>query len=313
MSADIQLLSVVAPCFNEAEVIERFYLELKATLDGLAGLDHEILVVDDGSTDDTLAVLNRLSRVDRKLVPLSLSRNFGQAIALSAGLDAARGSAVVLMDCDLQHPPDLIPRMVSLWREGNDIVSTVRRSSEGTSWFKRVTSATFYWVLNHISETPIEPGGADFCLLSKRVRDSIVEMPERHRFLRGLISWVGFKRSLLPFEAPERAAGTTKYSYRKMVAMAIDATFAFSVAPIRILIRIGPIIAFLGFLYLTYILLSHWLGAGLVPGWGSLISVVLILGGLQIMFLGIVGEYLARVFEQAKGRPLYLLKQDRPE
>ncbi|MEW6074103.1 MAG: glycosyltransferase family 2 protein [Planctomycetota bacterium] len=307
------LLSVIAPCLDEAEGIEAFYRALKTTLDGLPGVDHEILIVDDGSTDATLEKINALARDDPRLVPLSLSRNFGQAAALSAGLDAARGDAVVLMDSDLQHPPALLPRMVELWREGNDIVSAVRRRSTDASWWKSASSAAFYWILNRISATPIEPGAADFCLLSRRVRDAIVGMPERHRFLRGLISWVGFPRALVPFDAPARAAGSTKYGLRRMLGMALDAIFSFSVAPIRLVVRVGLVVVLLGLAYLAHILLIALLRRDLAPGWASLICVALILGGLQIAFIGVIGEYLARVFEQTKGRPLYVLKQGREE
>lgn len=305
------LLSVVSPCFNEESVIELFHRELALVLDGLPDLDAEIVLVDDGSRDRTLAVLDRLAAVDPRVRPVALSRNFGHQIALSAGLDAARGDLVVLMDSDLQHPPDLLPAMLQAVRGGADIVSTVRRTT-AAPWLQRLTSRAFYWVLNRLSEVPIEPAAADFCLLTARVRDQLVAMPERHRLLRGMIAWVGFARTFLPFDAPPRAAGKTKYSWRKRMALAVDGILGFSTAPMRLAIWVGLWVAGLGALYLLYVLgKALWTG-DVVTGWPSLISVTLILGGLQIVFIGVIGAYLGRVFEQAKGRPLYVLRRDVP-
>lgn len=305
------LLSVVAPCFNEESAIELFVRELQRVLATLPEFDHEMVLVDDGSRDGTLAALDRLAAEDARLRPVALSRNFGHQIALSAGLDHARGDLVVLMDSDLQHPPALLPALLAKWREGCDIVSTIRRRT-AAPWLQRVTSRGFYWLLNRLSEVPIEPSAADFCLLTKRVRDQLVAMPERHRMLRGMLAWVGFRRRFLDFDAPARAAGTTKYSWRKRVALAVDGMLGFSTAPMRLAIWVGCAVAVLGALYLAYVLgKALWTG-DVVAGWPSLISVVLILGGLQIVFIGVLGAYLGRVFEQAKGRPLYVLRRDVP-
>lgn len=303
------VLSVVAPCFEEEAVLERFHAELTRAL---RDLDFELVLVDDGSRDRTLEVMNALAARDPRVVPLSLSRNFGQAAALSAGLDAARGDAVVLMDADLQHPPELVLEMVERWRAGADVVSAVRRTTADASFFKRASSAGFYWLLNRVSEVPIEPGAADFCLLSKRVRDVLVAMPERHRFLRGLVAWVGFRRVFLEYDAPPRAAGETKYGARKMLRMALDGIFAFSTAPIRFAVRAGLFVVALGLVYVAYVLWRVATG-GTVAGWASLMCVMLVLGGLQIVVAGLLGEYLARTFEQSKGRPIYVLKQGRDE
>lgn len=303
------LLSVVSPCFNEEGVIELFHRELVRVLATLPEFDHEIVLVDDGSRDRTLAVLDQLAAADPRVRPVALSRNFGHQIALSAGLDAARGDVVVLMDSDLQHPPELLPAMVAAWRGGAEIVSTIRRRT-AAPWLQRVTSRAFYWLLNRLSEVPIEPAAADFCLLSRRVRDQLVAMPERHRLLRGMVAWVGFSRTFLAFDAPPRAAGRTKYGWRKRIALAIDGILGFSTAPIRLAIWVGLLVVALGAIYLLYVLgKALWTG-DVVTGWPSLISVVLILGGLQILFIGVIGAYLGRVFEQAKGRPLYVLRRD---
>jgi polyisoprenyl-phosphate glycosyltransferase len=307
-----QLLSIVVPCYNEQEAIEHSYDEIKRVLGTLTGLDHEIIFVDDGSDDDTLARLNALASRDPAVRVLSLSRNFGHQIALAAGLDAAVGDAVVMMDADLQHPPSLVPELVARWRGGADVVSAIRRGTDGESWFKGVSSRLFYRVLNSLSKTTVPPGAADFCLLSRRVCHSLRGMPERHRFLRGLISWVGYPRAHVPYVAPRRALGTTKYSFVKMLSLALDAVFSFSAEPLRLVLRVGVVIALGGFVYLAWTLIYGYLINGLVPGYASLIGVTLILGGFQLIFIGLVGQYLSRVFDEVKGRPLYLLKQDHP-
>jgi glycosyltransferase involved in cell wall biosynthesis len=307
------LLSIVAPCYNESEVIGLFYDALRPVADSLAGLDVEIVLVDDGSSDSTLDQLNRMAAQDPQVRVYSLSRNFGHQIALSAGLDAARGDAVIMMDSDLQHPPTLIPEMVRLWREGYDVVSTIRESTADETWFKGVTSRGFYTLLNALSATKVPQGAADYCLLTRRVVDSLRGMPERHRFLRGLVSWVGFRRVLLPYQAPRRAAGHTKYSPVKMLNFALDAVFSFSAEPLRLALRAGLAITVAGFFYLAWTLLNGYVLGGLVPGYASLIGVTMILGGCQLVFVGLIGQYLARVFEEVKGRPLYLLKQEPSE
>jgi glycosyltransferase involved in cell wall biosynthesis len=307
-----ELLSVVVPCYNEQEAIEHSYREIKGVLVTLQRLDHEIIFVDDGSGDDTLSRLNHLASSDRAVRVLSLSRNFGHQIALAAGLDAAVGDAVVLMDADLQHPPSLVPELVARWRDGADVVSAIRQGTVGESWFKRMTSRLFYRLLNALSQTKVPSGAADFCLLSRRVCVSLRAMPERHRFLRGLISWIGYPRAFVPYVAPQRAMGKTKYGFLKMLGLALDAVFSFSAEPLRLALRIGVVVAFAGFAYLAWTLIYGWMINGLVPGYASLIGVTMILGGCQLIFIGLVGQYLSRVFDEVKGRPLYLLKQDQP-
>lgn len=307
-----ELLSVVVPCYNEQEAIEHSYREIKGVLVTLQRLEHEIIFVDDGSGDDTLSRLNHLASGDRAVRVLSLSRNFGHQIALAAGLDAAVGDALIMMDADLQHPPTLIPELVARWRQGADVVSAIRTETAGESRFKRVTSRLFYRVLNSLSTTKVPAGAADFCLLSRRVCVSLRRMPERHRFLRGLISWVGYARAYVPYVAPQRTMGKTKYSFVKMLGLALDAVFSFSAEPLRLALRLGVVLAFGGFVYLAWTLIYGYLINGLVPGYASLIGVTLILGGFQLIFIGLVGQYLSRVFDEVKGRPLYLLKQDQP-
>jgi len=306
---DRQLLSVVTPCYNESEVVRLFYDAVKPTLDALADLDYEIIFVDDGSSDDTLIQLNEIASCDETVRVCSLSRNFGHQIALTAGLDFARGDAIILMDSDLQHPPGTIPELVAKWREGYEIVSAVRDNSQGASWLKDFTSNGFYTVFNLLSTTRIPKGAADFCLISRRVCNTLNNMPERHRLLRGMVSWTGYNRALVPYVCAERVAGQSKYSLGKMVGLALDAVFSFSAQPLRLAFRIGILMAVLGFCYLTWTVVSGLLNNNLVPGYASLIGITVTLGGCQLAFIGLIGEYLARVFEEVKGRPTYLVKQ----
>jgi polyisoprenyl-phosphate glycosyltransferase len=280
-------ITIVAPCYNEAAIIERFYAELVRALDGVDA-SWRVCFIDDGSTDSTLERLNGLAKSDRRVRVYSLSRNFGHQIALSAGLDVSLGSAVVMMDADLQHPPAIIPQMVALWRSGSDVVSAVREDTEGATWFKRATAGAFYRLINRFGETSIVPGAADFCLLSARAHAAVCAMPERHRFLRGMVSWIGFDRTYVPFQAPRRPAGQSKYTTLKMFGLAL----------------LVP-----GTLYFAYILARYIAMDDFVRGWGSLIGMLMIIGGIQLVFTGMVGEYLARIFEESKRRPLYFFKQ----
>jgi glycosyltransferase involved in cell wall biosynthesis len=240
----------------------------------------------------------------------SFSRRFGHQIALTAGCGVADGDAVILMDSDLQHPPEVIPQMVKRWHDGFDIVSAIRLSTDEATLFKRWSAAAFYKLINLFSDTSIVAGAADFVLLSRRAHQALLQMPERHRFLRGMVSWIGFRRGFVNFRAPARTTGVSSYSPRRMLHLAADAIFSFSSAPIRAASRVGLFVSAGGLVYLLYILYSAFFHhADLQRGWGSLISVVLIIGGLQLVFIGLIGEYIARIFEEVKGRPLYFFKQ----
>jgi dolichol-phosphate mannosyltransferase len=301
-------LNVVVPCYNEADGIGAFKREVSRVLDAV-GLPWQIVFIDDGSTDATLEQLNLLASEDSRVRVYSLSRNFGHQVALSAGLDVTGDSLVLLMDADLQHPPDVIPRLIAEWQRGADVVSTVRERTEGAGWFKQVTASVFYWLINRMTDTPIIPSAADFCLLSPRAHRALSSMPERHRFLRGMISWIGFNRALVPFHAPKRWSGESKYSTFKMLVLALDAIFSFSAAPMRLATRLGFALAIPGAIYFVYVVSRYFVTNDFVRGWGSLIGAVLIIGGVQLIFIGITGEYLARIFEESKRRPLYFFKQ----
>jgi polyisoprenyl-phosphate glycosyltransferase len=307
-SAYMPRLCVVAPCYNEENVIEEFYQELRGALALLESIRTSILFVDDGSTDTTLDILNRIAEADSSVQVISLSRNFGQQIALTAGLDAAEADAVLMMDSDLQHPPNMIPQMVERWFCGYDVVSAVRRDTKGASLLKRKTSTGFYVVFNLLSDIKLTSGAADFCLLSRRAHAALQRMPERHRLLRGMIAWIGFSRTTVPYDAPVRPAGQSKYTPAKMWGMALDAVLSFSATPIRMASRVGLFILFIAFVYFCYVFFS-FVNGNTVRGWASIITLILALGGAQLIFIGLIGEYLSRVYEESKDRPLYFLKQ----
>lgn len=304
------LVSVICPCFNEEDCIAAFHARLANVLDAQAGYRFEILLVDDGSADATLAVLRSLEQLDDRVRVLSFSRNFGHQIALTAGIEHARGDAAILMDSDLQHPPELIPELLAKWSAGFDVVSAVRRDTVNGTQMKKLSSAAFYGVFNFFSKIQVRNGAADFVLLSRPAYRALQRMPERHRFLRAMTSWIGFNRTYIDYTAPPRHAGQSKYSLAKMLLLANDAIFSFSVLPLRLATRLGLVVVALGALYFCYVLGRAAVVGDLVPGWASLICIVLLLGGIQLVFLGILGEYLARVYEEVKSRPLYLLRDD---
>lgn len=304
-----QKISLISPCYNEAEVIGRFYEVVKQTLNQMPGIEHEIIFVDDGSSDETPTILKKLAQSDPYLKIIILSRNFGHQLALTAGIDHATGDAVIMMDSDLQHPVELLPEMIIHWKSGSDIVSTLRSDTEDSGLFKSFSSKIFYLLFNRLSPTYLPVGAADFCLLSKPVYTQLQLMRERHRFLRGLICWVGFNKKMIPYRAAAREAGVSKYSMTKMIRLAADAILSFSCKPLTAAVRIGFFLIFAGFLYLLYILYGFFIRKNLVPGWASLICTLLILNGFQLIFIGLIGEYISRIFDEVKKRPMYIIKE----
>lgn len=302
-----ETISVVIPVCNEAENVPTLYDRLKSVLETLP-YSVEILFVDDGSTDGTFKAVKQLQQRDRRIKALSFSRNFGHQAALTAGLQFATGDAVITMDGDLQHPPSLIPTLIEKWKEGNQVVFTVRESTADESFFKRVTSRIFYRIMTASSQTPVQPFGADFRLLDRAVVASLNTMEERDRFLRGLIGWVGFSSVGVPFTADARAAGTTKYSTKRMVKFALDGILSFSATPLRLVTFLGFGVSALSFLYGAYSLYAFFFTDLTIPGWTSLLVTVLFLGGVQLISIGFLGEYLVRVYNEAKHRPLYIIK-----
>jgi dolichol-phosphate mannosyltransferase len=305
-----QLCSVVVPVFNEEEVLPLAYERLTATL-AKTGMDWEIVFVDDGSTDRSWQMLAALQAREPRVVAVSLSRNFGHQMAVSAGLDHARGDAVVFIDADLQDPPEVILQFVERFREGYDVAYGVREQRLGESVFKRATAALFYRTIRRITSIDIPADTGDFRIVSRRVADALRALPEKHRFIRGLVSWVGFRQIAVPYVRQPRAAGETKYPLRKMLKFASDALTSFSTAPLRLATTAGLLASFCAFLYAAWVIARKLGDGSAVEGWASLIVVVAFLGGLQLLALGIIGAYVGRIYEQIKDRPLYVVSEVR--
>ena len=300
-------LSVVLPCYNEGQVIRETHRRVTAVCRGV-GKPYEIIVVNDGSIDNTWAELLRLTGEDPHVVAVNLSRNHGHQLTLSAGLQFARGERVLIMDADLQDPPELLPDMLRKMDEDVDVVYAQRRSRPGDSLAKRLFCALFYRLLDKLADTRIPLDTGDFRLISRRVCDLIVAMPDRHRFIRGMVSWVGYRQEPILYDRDARFAGETKYPLRKLMALAVDGIISSSLKPLAFATVIGSITAVIGLLLLLYALYS-WLFVGRTPqGWASLLITVVFLGGLQLLMLGLMGEYLGRIHEQVRGRPMFLVE-----
>jgi dolichol-phosphate mannosyltransferase len=299
----------VIPCFNESEVIGYTVAALLALANDLPELVVDMIIVDDGSQDDSRRILRELAGQDPRVRMLGLSRNFGHQKAVSAGLDWARGDAVVLIDADLQDPPELIPEMVTLWRQGYDVVYGQRLERQGESAFKRSSARLFYQLLNLLSDVPIPLDTGDFRLMDRRVVASLREMPERDRFLRGMVSWVGFRQIAIPYLRRQRLAGTSKYPLRKMVRFATDGILSFSTRPLQLSITLGFMSSLVSLLMIAYSILVRLFTSTWVEGWTSLMSAVLFLGGVQLIGIGILGEYTGRIYNEVKRRPLYFVAE----
>ena len=301
-------ISVVVPVYNESLGIEEFMRTLQATMASLK-IGWDVLFVDDGSEDDSWQIIQRLTRLHPVVRGIQLSRNFGHQIALSAGLEHADGDAVITMDADLQHPPQLIPTLVAKWQEGWEVVNTVRADTRTTGWFKRRTATLFYRFINKISDVPITAGAADFRLLDRKAVTALLSMPERNRFLRGMVSWIGFRQAFVCYEPGTRTAGESKYTLKKMLHLGIDGLTSFSLGPLRSALLLGAVSIILALFYAIYVLWVKIATHAAEPGWTSIISVVLFFGGVQLVSLGIFGEYLGQIFGETKHRPLYIIRQ----
>ena len=303
------MISVVLPVFNEQENILAVHKRLTEEL-AKAGEAYELLFVDDGSSDGSLKILKELCQVDPKVRAISLSRNFGHQVAISAGLEHAVGQAVIVMDADLQHPPEVVPELIARWKAGYDVVYTVRGGHEHAGMFKRVSAAAFYNLLNRMCDIKITPNAPDFRLMDRQVVNALLQMPERARFLRGLVTWVGFRQTSVEFVAKPRLHGNTKFSLSKMIRFSIDGVTAFSSVPLRLSAYMGLLAALSGVPYALWAVYARLFTADrVVHGWASVIVAVLFLGGVQLIAIGILGEYLGRIYEEVKGRPLYVARQ----
>lgn len=306
--ASNSLLSVVVPVFNEAEGIGYFHERATAALEAIAGVNFELVYVDDGSRDGSYEIMRDMAKDDPRARIIKLSRNFGHQIAITAGLDYARGDAIVFIDADLQDPPEVIAELVAKWREGHDVVYARRAKRPGETAFKLFTASMFYRLLRSVTNIDIPPDVGDFRLISKRVADVLRGMKEKDRFIRGLVSWVGFKQASVLYNRDERYAGVTKYPLRKMIKFALDGITSFSSAPLRIATWLGNLVSGFAFLYLAVIIWQALTGQT-VPGFASIMVAVLFIGGVQLICLGILGEYLGRVFNEVKPRPVYIVEE----
>jgi polyisoprenyl-phosphate glycosyltransferase len=310
MSAQAPMLSLVVPVFNETEVLPKLHERITAVMEK-AGIDYELLLVDDGSRDGSWELMNALRAKDPRISVLKLSRNFGHQIAISAGIDHARGEAVAVIDADLQDPPEVVVEMVQKWREGYDVIYGLRTSREGETAFKLATASAFYRVIRRMTGVDIPADTGDFRLMSRRAVEAFKRLPERDRFVRGMVAWMGFKQIGVPYARAARVAGETKYPLRKMIRLASDAIISFSNVPLRMATWAGVTISFGAFLYAGFTLYARFVLNETVQGWTSLMVAVLFLGGVQLLFLGVLGEYLGRIFTEAKNRPLYLIQEHR--
>jgi glycosyltransferase involved in cell wall biosynthesis len=311
MSEGQELLSVVVPAYNEAEVLPEFHCRLAAVLDQL-GFAAEIIYVNDGSRDATRGIVKRLQEQDSRVGIVDLSRNFGKEIAMTAGLDHASGDAVVIIDADLQDPPELIPELVAQWRAGYDDVYARRLSRTGESFVKRATAHLFYRLIRRFSEVDIPPDTGDFRLLSRRAVDALGQLRERHRFMKGLFNWVGFERKEVVYRRQTRAAGKSKWNYWRLWNFALEGITSHTTAPIRLASYLGIIVAFSAFVYAAYVAYDKLVHGNPVAGYPSLMVAMLFLGGVQLITLGVIGEYLGRMFDESKRRPLYFIKSYSP-
>jgi glycosyltransferase involved in cell wall biosynthesis len=311
MKGGRELLTVVVPAFNEAAVLPAFHARLAAVLDRL-DLAAEVLYVNDGSADATLAVLERLKATDARVAIVDLSRNFGKEIALTAGLDHALGDAVVVIDADLQDPPELIPELVARWRQGYDVVYAQRTARDGETALKRLTAFLFYRLMQRIGRVRIPRDTGDYRLLSQRAVEALRRLREHHRFMKGLFAWIGFAQTAVPYRRDARLAGETKWNYWRLWNFALDGITSFTTVPLKLATYAGLAVAGLAFTYGLFIVVHTLVLGNPVPGYPSLLTVILFLGGVQLFFIGVIGEYLGRIFNETKQRPLYFVNAYHP-
>ncbi|MCG9552101.1 glycosyltransferase family 2 protein [Vibrio sp. Isolate31] len=301
------LLSIIVPFYNEQEVLEEFHSRLTKVLDNLP-ITSEIVYVDDGSKDNSLDVVSSFTSINSSISVIGLSRNFGKESAMSAGLEHCRGQAVILLDADLQDPPELIPQMIAKWREGYDVVNMQRRQRDGETWFKKFSAASFYKVMNAAAKIDVPENVGDFRLLSREVVDHINQLPERNRYMKGIFSWPGFRQATIQFNRDARFCGETKWNYLKLIGLAMDGITSFSIRPLRIATAVGGLVALSAFIYGMVIVFKTMMFGEPITGYPSMMVVQLALGGIQLLSIGLMGEYIGRIFIETKNRPLYLIQ-----
>lgn len=308
---DVIHLSVIVPAYNEAEVLPEFHNRLSNVLKSLP-MRADIIYVNDGSRDRTAEVIGELRESDSRIGLIDLSRNFGKEVALTAGLDHAQGDMVIVIDADLQDPPELIPELIKQWEEGYDVVYAKRIRRKGETALKKITAAAFYRLMQHVGPVTIPRDTGDFRLLSRRAVEAVKQLRERHRFMKGIFAWVGYPQKAVPYERDPRYAGETKWSYWRLWNFALEGITAFTVVPLKLATYVGVMVAIVSFSYGVYIILKTLIYGADVAGYPSLMVIILFLGGLQLIAIGILGEYLGRMFNETKDRPLYLVQEYLP-
>ena len=302
------MISIVTPVYNEEDNVVFFHEEITKVMK-TTGMDYEIIYVNDGSRDRTDELIRELAEKDPHVRAITFARNFGHQTAITCGMDFARGDAVITMDGDMQHPPELIPLLLEKWKDGYDIVQTIRTSTEDSGFIKKITSAGYYKVINSISKTPVTPGGSDFRLMNRKSLDVFLRFREHARFIRGIVGGLGFKQTTIKFEAPARHAGVSKFSMNKMLHFAIDGILTNSTTPLRAAFYAGAVSGFIGVLLILHVLYSYLVG-NTVPGWATMTILIAFFGSANLVGLGIIGEYIGRIYEESKNRPLYWISGD---
>lgn len=302
-------ITIMIPAYNEAPVIDSLYKRLTILADSVKDYHLEFFFINDGSTDDTLWMIKQFAAKDKRISYLNLSRNFGKEIAMIAGIDHVHTDALVIIDADLQDPPELIPQMIELWEEGYDDVYAKRRSREGETWLKKFTSRMYYKTLQRVTRVPIQEDTGDFRLLDRRVVDALKQFRESQRNAKAIFSQVGFKKKEILYDRDPRVAGETKWSYSKLLDLAISGITSFTTAPLRFASILGMVISFAAFIYIIYLVVRPLFGVPTGDGYSSLMAAILFLGGVQLLSLGVIGEYIGRIFNETKQRPLYLVEE----
>jgi glycosyltransferase involved in cell wall biosynthesis len=301
-------LSMVVPCYNESEVLPFFYERTTKVVES-CNIDYEIIFINDGSEDQTLDIISTLCKNNQRVKLIDLSRNFGKEIAMTAGIDFACGDAVILIDADLQDPPELIPDMISYWRNGYDVVYATRIKRDGETYFKKISAQAFYWLIARLSNVRIPENTGDYRLMSRRAIEAVKQFQEQHRFMKGLFSWIGYRQVSIPYHRAPRLAGSTKWNYWRLWNFAIEGITSFSYGPLRVASYLGIVTAFFAIGYATILIMKVIIRGRDVPGYASIMVTMLFLGAVQLITLGIIGEYLGRIFNEVKRRPLYLVQQ----
>lgn len=306
-------VSLLIPAYNEEETLGLLYNELNRVIDEISGYEFEILFVNDGSSDNTLNILRNLRKRDSRVNYISFSRNFGKETAMAAGFDYVSGDAVVILDADLQDPPELIKEMILYWEEGYDDVYAKRRTREGETWFKKYTSSVFYKLLQTMTKIPIQEDTGDFRLLDRRAVESLRKLREKQRYTKGMFSWIGFNKKEILFDRKPRAAGETKWNYLKLFNLALEGVTSFTTFPLRISTILGSVVSIFSIVYMFVVLVKSLIWQDPVKGYPSMMVIILFLGGVQLISLGIIGEYIGRIFNETKYRPLYIIDEHNNE